>query len=59
MFDPSLSLTEGLPRADGLRSFVQSTVFEAMFEITGGCRSIRGNKKNNKFKGFLNIGQRI
>ena len=36
MFDPSLSLTEGLPRADGLRSDVQSTVCEAMFEIAGG-----------------------
>ena len=40
MFDPSLSLTEGLPRTDGLRSDLQSTVRGAMFEMTGGCKSV-------------------
>lgn len=40
VFDPSLSLTEGLPRVEGLRSDLQSTVWEAMFEVTGGCKSV-------------------
>ena len=40
MFEPSLSLTEGLPRVDALRSDLQSTVREAMFEIIGGCKSV-------------------
>ena len=40
IFGPSLSLTEGLPRTDGLRSDVQSTVCTAMLEITGGCKSV-------------------
>ena len=40
MFDPSLSLTEGLPRTDGLRSDLQSTVLGAILEMTGGCKSV-------------------
>ena len=40
IFAPSLSLTEGFPRVDGLRSDVQSTVCAARFEIVGGCKSI-------------------
>jgi len=39
-----LSLTEGVPRVDGLKSDVQSTLLVVMLEMVGACESI--NKRN-------------